>query len=375
MMQKVFLLLCLLAASGCKFFPKTTQYRIEDGFVKPKPKHVLHYKRTYSPFRDEFIYKPVYTLDGHTPITDDEYRINRREQRIKRQVDYYDKCIAGEEPHNLSSTIRVLSYTSWSYLLEGLPNYQVEWLIDQCHKEVMSETKKATTPLRKRRIDKYVNFKNRLSETLKERNQKEIRTSSLQRLCASPDSDVNQVRSVLSLGCDVNAMNEDGYPPLHLAAVTNKNGELITVLLEAGADVTKKCQGGLTALQHAAAENKNPEVFAALLEAGSDVNAKFEGGTTPLHSVVSFNPSVEIVQLLLMYGADVNEMDQQFGITPLHAASAFGTNPEVISVLLYAGANPNLCNKKGQLPLDMARDNDALQGTEALDELTEATSK
>ena len=142
------------------------------------------------------------------------------------------------------------------------------------------------------------------------------------------------------------------------------------MLLEAGADVTKS-PGGLTALQHAAAENNNPEVFsAAFLEAGSDVNAKFEGGTTPLHSVVSFNPSVEIVQLL-MYGADVHEMDQQFGITPLHAASAFGTNPEVISVLLYAGANPNLCNKKGQLPLDMARDNDALQGTEALDELTE----
>ena len=70
----------------------------------------------------------------------------------------------------------------------------------------------------------------------------------------------------------------------------------------------------------------------------------------------------------------MNAKDQQFGITPLHAASAFGTNPEVISVLLH-GSNPNLSNQAGQFPLDMARDNEVLQGTEALDKLTEATNQ
>ena len=350
--KSILSLVCLLAASGCTVSTgRKTQGdpRYDLNLSRNRsPKRISHYEEKYDIFRGEFVYEAVYT----------------REHQIKSQINYYDKCIAGKEPFNPRSTMSVLS----SDMLKELPDHQIEWLYEQYLKHAKKSTSERLQP-------RYENFANELSETLKERAQKEIRSSSLQQLCESPDSDVDQVRSILSLGCDVNAMNENGYPPLHLAVVTNKNVEFVTVLLEAGADVTTKCQGGKTALQHAAAENKNPEVFAALLEAGSDVNAKFEGGTAPLHSVVSFNPRVEIVRLLLKYGADVNAKDQQFGITPLHAASAFGTNPEVISVLLQAGANANLSNQAGQFPLDMARDNEVLQGTEALDKLTEATNQ
>lgn len=353
--KSILSLLCLLAASGCsvgvgsnKQFQRDPIYGLPN--YNPDPDRISHYERRYDIFRKEFYYETVYKTS--------------REQQIKSKIKFYDQCIAGEKPFNPYSSMTMIRGKPWLY--EALPDHQIEWLIEQYHKRAKRH---------KRLRSEYISFANKLSELLKERKQKEIRTSSLQQLCESPDSDVNQVRSLLSLGCDVNAMNENGYPPLHLAVVTNKNVEFVTVLLEAGADVTTKCQGGKTALQHAAAENKNPEVFAALLEAGSDVNAKFDGGTAPLHSVVSFNPRVEIVRLLLKYGADVNAKDQQFGITPLHAASAFGTNPEVISVLLQAGANANLSNQAGQFPLDMARDNEVLQGTEALDKLTEATNQ
>ena len=322
----------------------------------PYQDRISHYQKRYDILRQEFYYKTVYT----------------REHQIKTKIRYYDQCIAGEKPYNPYSSMTMTRGKPWLY--EALPDHQIKWLIEQYHKQAVRHEASDKAYRQKLNSD-YISFANKLSELLEERKQKEIRTSSLQQLCESPDSDVDQVRSILSLGCDVNAMNENGYPPLHLAVVTNKNVEFVTVLLEAGADVTTKCQGGKTALQHAAAENKKPEIFAALLEAGSDVNAKFEGRTTPLHAVVSFNPRVEIVGLLLKYGADVNAKDQQFGITPLHAASAFGTNPEVISVLLQAGANPNLSNKEGQFPLDMARDNEVLQGTEALDKLTEATNQ
>ena len=349
--KSILSLLCLLAASGCSTGLRTTSHPDAPSLAGNTGSYMIsHYEMEYNPLYREWQPRTVYT----------------REHQIKVKTKYLDQCISGEKSLNEYSSYMTLKDKPW--LIDALPEYQIEWLIQKNN----TYCERYPTDWKVKYLTKFSQI---LSRSLEEKKQKEIRTSSLQKLCESTDSDVDQVRSILSLGCDVNAMNENGYPPLHLAVVTNKNVEFATVLLEAGADVTTKCQGGKTALQHAAAENKNPEVFAALLEAGSDVNAKFEGGTSPLHSVVSFNPRVEIVRLLLKYGADVNAKDQQFGITPLHAASAFGTNPEVISVLLYAGANPNLCNKKGQLPLDMARDNDALQGTEALDELTEATSK
>lgn len=352
--KSILSLVCLLAASGCTVSTgRKTQGdpRYDLNLSRNRsPNRISHYEEKYDIFRGEFVYEAVPT----------------REYKLQGLINWYNAIMRGEYQTGWYGTWASLSRDPW--LMDELPKHQIEWMIqgfDTYCKEHPTSWK----------VGRFSDMSKKLSGALKERVQKEIRTSSLQQLCESPDSDVDQVRSILSLGCDVNAMNENGYPPLHLAVVTNKNVEFVTVLLEAGADVTTKCQGGKTALQHAAAENKNPEVFAALLEEGSDVNAKFEGGTAPLHSVVSFNPRVEIVRLLLKYGADVNAKDQQFGITPLHAASAFGTNPEVISVLLQAGANANLSNQAGQFPLDMARDNEVLQGTEALDKLTEATNQ
>ena len=52
---------------------------------------------------------------------------------------------------------------------------------------------------------------------------------------------------LLQAGADINALDENGWSPLHLAAHNNKNHEVVLVLLSAGADASAKTNGGRTA--------------------------------------------------------------------------------------------------------------------------------
>ena len=94
-------------------------------------------------------------------------------------------------------------------------------------------------------------------------------TGSLQKLCASSDATVSQVRECLDLGADVNARGEYGLTPLMFAAQSNENPEVISLLLKAGAEVNAKEKLGWTPLMQAAMFNSNPEVISTLLKAGA----------------------------------------------------------------------------------------------------------
>ena len=180
---------------------------------------------------------------------------------------------------------------------------------------------------------------------------------------------------LLDAGADVNARDEYGTTPLHAAGV-NKNPEVLTLLLDAGVNVNARDEDGITPLLIAARHNQNPEVLTVLLNAGADVNArvddvyKFSGGGTPLHHALS-NENPEVFTVLLDAGADVNARDES-GHTPLHWAAFWKENPEVIIVLLDAGADGTAVNEDGQTPFDIAKDNEALAGTDAYWALNEA---
>ena len=65
-----------------------------------------------------------------------------------------------------------------------------------------------------------------------------------------------RIKGLLTKGADVNAREEDGRTPLHWAAWTNQNPEVIEVLLNAGADAKLKDNAGKLPADHAA-ENEH----------------------------------------------------------------------------------------------------------------------
>src|SRR5207248_7456984 len=101
-----------------------------------------------------------------------------------------------------------------------------------------------------------------------------------------------------------------------------------------------------------------PEAVRALIGLGADVRlASRPAGFTPLHSAVADDEGAamrDIVRALLDAGADPNARSASGG-TPLHTA-AFTGNVAVLEMLLAAGGDATIVNKKGQTPLELARE-------------------
>lgn len=199
-----------------------------------------------------------------------------------------------------------------------------------------------------------------------------------------------EVERLLESGKDVNAKDEDGNTPLHLAAAAghpqmielllkhgadiNARGEngqtpLLSALIEVGgypdkdrekrysasaillinrgADVTVTDSRGKTAL-HQAAYYGMLDVAKELIKKGADVNAN--GGVgTPLQEATE---NLDMVELLVSHGADVNAKSST-GITPLHRAAQWN-DAKVVEFLISKGADVNARTNDGRTPLNFA---------------------
>ncbi len=224
-----------------------------------------------------------------------------------------------------------------------------------------------------------------------------------------------QVQACLNNGADLNAEGEHGYP-LHLAASSNENPNVIKVLLDAGVDVNTRSRSRNTPLHWAVAGNKNPNVIKVLLDAGADVNARNGDGGTPLHWAASQNENPEIINVLLKSGAklevrnklgqtpiysavgrrekhnslkiimtlidagsnvnaqgkDTSGVTSWSGYTPLHWAAIQTKNPDVIMILLKAGADGKIKSEDRKTPFEFAKYNSALKDTKAYWALSDA---
>ena len=128
-----------------------------------------------------------------------------------------------------------------------------------------------------------------------------------------------------------------------------------------------------TRLHYAAAQIDDPAVVEALIAGGADLKARDEVGLTPLHHAAVHNTNPEVVEALIAGGADPNAKAVD-DTSPLHLA-AFENNPAVVEALIAGGADPKARDKAGRLPVDCAKDNEALQGTDAYRRLNEARFK
>jgi len=130
----------------------------------------------------------------------------------------------------------------------------------------------------------------------------------------------------------VNAYSQDGWTPLHLAALYSHT-EAAKLLLDCGADV------------HALTEG-----------------IRFVSAGTPLHAAVAAGHA-DLATLLLDAGADPNTPDGD-GYAPLHLAAATG-NADAVRLLLQEGANPNAA-VEGKTPLALARERGNVEVVETL---------
>lgn len=204
---------------------------------------------------------------------------------------------------------------------------------------------------------------------------------------ASDKGDTAEVKTLLSKQPDlVNAKNEKGSTPLHLASFKG-HLEAAKLLLEKGADIEAVNGGGFTPLQLAAygghrdvveflidkgsninAINKQTgmtaldfafmremqarklDIATFLIEKGAefDVNKKNQSGYTLLDMAIVFGYT-EAVEYLLGFGADISTLRKD-GRTPLINA-IFRGRPQIADLLIKKGADVNAPDNKGQPPL------------------------
>jgi ankyrin repeat protein len=161
--------------------------------------------------------------------------------------------------------------------------------------------------------------------------------------------DFNTVKTLIAAGVDVNAKDELGETPLHVAAVRG-HLEIASLLINEGANVDARDERNLTPL-HAAAWIGHKKTVDLLIAKGSDINARGENGVSPLH-VSALSGSNETLALLINNGADINARNQD-GITPLHVAALKGQK-EAVELLVIRGADVSVQNKEGATALNMA---------------------
>ncbi len=137
-----------------------------------------------------------------------------------------------------------------------------------------------------------------------------------------------------------------GETPLHEAAWLGKP-DRIAELIARGADIDARDEQGRAPLHLA----DDPAAMAALIEAGADVNARDEHGRAPLHLAASHDNPARTAELIAL-GADIDARDEH-GSTPLIAAARRGTD-QAVTTLIELGADPSIRNKDDATALEAA---------------------
>ena len=139
--------------------------------------------------------------------------------------------------------------------------------------------------------------------------------------------------------------------PLIINAAVNGQVEEVKSLLDLGADVNVRNGSDWTPL-HFAAWNGHSTVASILLQNDARVDAVTIYRSTPLH--LAWKGGLEVAEVLIISGAKIDARDVD-KMTPLHWACKEG-NLEVAEFLLQNGADLGAKDKDGRTPLYWAMD-------------------
>ena len=162
-------------------------------------------------------------------------------------------------------------------------------------------------------------------------------------------------------------MRDDaGNTPLHDAAYSNNNPEVITALIDAGASVGVRDDAGNTPLHDAAYSNKNPEVITALIDAGALVDARDDAGNTPLQRAVmqasKYDPENVILIWEKIYESIIRNLANVFVVERFEfreiripGDDGYEKRLRAIEILIEAGASVEAKNNDEITPLQYAK--------------------
>jgi ankyrin repeat protein len=161
---------------------------------------------------------------------------------------------------------------------------------------------------------------------------------------------IEQVKSLIAKGANVNAKDDRGQTSLHLA-VRNFYEEIVEFLISEGADVNaSQTDASWTPLLDAASTGQT-EVIKLLLQHGAKVDVGDKFGYTPLYYAM-WSEEKDAIKALISSGADVNVLPSENDDPPLVYAVWEG-NREAVKVLIDAGADVNY-KDEGWTPLHWA---------------------
>ena len=142
------------------------------------------------------------------------------------------------------------------------------------------------------------------------------------------------VRDVLHRGDEFEMSDEDGWTPLHAAALRNASS-LIEPLLKAGCSLAGFNNLGWTPV-HIAAGGNNIDFLGEILEpALSCVRSKNEYGSTPLHIAATYG-NIESARMLLESGVEPNQRDSS-RLTAMNYAVSYEDHPGMVEMLADSG--------------------------------------